>query len=165
MVHEIYSMVSCRCHYMRCVCDARGKNTWLIKFFALYIEGMHQLWLEWCNIFHEYTMSKIRVEDHHALLTHFRRLYRVLGIDDNSVLWKHKEKLSSLSTSNLRGVVYEKYSFARDEGWHERLNYFIWPSHKHKRMELSEELLEFRNDASRSRHLSRKMEQDYQVDI
>lgn len=27
-------------------CNARGKNSWLVKFFVLLIEGLHQLLLE-----------------------------------------------------------------------------------------------------------------------
>ena len=55
-------------------------------------------------------------------------------------------------------------SFAGDKRLHERFNEFIQYSHKHKRMNLSEKMFELRNDATRSRHLSRKRKQESEVD-
>ena len=136
------------------------KNNWMVKYFYLCIEGLYQLWLEWCNIIDEVTMSKVRIENIHTLLTQVRILYRVIDKGSSSALWRHKEKVTSLSTATIRGIIYEKNYFAGGECAHERFNDFIRSSCKHKSMSLSEELLELRNETTRNRHLFRKRKQE-----
>ena len=59
---------------------------WLAKYMALYIEALHELWTEYCRIFYESMISKIRVEDYYILLNQVAELYREVNINNTSVL-------------------------------------------------------------------------------
>ena len=110
---------------------------WLEKFFALCITMLHTLWVERCNIVHERTVSDVRVEDYHQLLVHARRLYRCCDIDQDHVLWQYRNRLSSLSSDTLRGIIYEFFSMLDDIDHGEGVTEHLQSLRTHRRTELS----------------------------
>ena len=64
---------------------------------------------------HESIRSKVQVEDHYALLVQVRKWYRVIDIDSSSFFWQHEDKISSLFTDTLKGIIYKTYSIIGDE--------------------------------------------------
>ena len=113
---------------------------------------LHKLWVERCNIVHESTVSDVRIEDHHQLLVHVRRLYRSCDIEENNVLWQYRNRLSTLSSDTLRGIMHEFFSVLEDVDKGEGVTEHLRSLGSHSKTTLSEEVLRTCNDATSRRH-------------
>ena len=77
---------------------------------CLYIESLHDLWLERCRIVYESMASKIKIKDHYNLLVQVSKLFTQVEINASSMLLQYKHRLNSLPTEKLRGVAYQLLS-------------------------------------------------------
>ena len=59
---------------------------------------------------HESTLSKVRIEDYYTLLAQVKRICRNYEFNILSILMQYADKLLSLLTKTLQGILCEVYS-------------------------------------------------------
>ena len=121
---------------------------------------LHQLWTERCQIVHESTVAKIRVEDYHELLVYVRRIYRYINLEHHSILGQYKSRLDILNTDTLQEIVYEVISSYDLDTDSDIIIDYIRNLTSHKRRELNSLILECRDKVTIRRHRNLKQKRD-----
>ena len=85
----------------------------------------------------------MRVEDHHKLLTHARRIYRYIDLEYHPVLDQYVSKLDALNTDTLQGIVHKVMSLCNLDANSETFTDYIRNLASHKRRELNSLILEY----------------------
>ena len=74
---------------------------------ALYINALHNSWIERYRTVNEYILSKIKVEDQCNLLNYVKQLHLQLNISPLSILCQNRHELNKVRTKTLRGMAYK----------------------------------------------------------
>ena len=133
------------------VLQTHRKDAWLHKFSHKCVSTLHDIWTERCAIIHESTKETIRVEDHETLqhnVTHI--LQSQTDLSPN--LLRFKDKVSIMSSEQLRAFLYEFYALTQDSESHHLLRNHTLHSTTYYRPDITEAAFERRNSATHKRY-------------
>ena len=115
--------------------------------------ALHETWIERCTICHESTTETIRAEDHETLKFNAANVFN-LHAELPPTLERHREKINSMSSDQLRAFLYEFYAIAQDIVSSSELNNHNLNSATHYRPDISTTAQEQRNAATYKLHQS-----------